>query len=332
MISAFMDFCLPKTQQNLHRRMRRRYFAQSDMASYMAVCFSREQKVNTKRQIVFVSCGQFSDEEKSLGNRVADLVTEITPFQGYFAQNQSSLEGVAEHILGAINRCVGFIAIMHHRGQVAGINSNSIRASVWIEQEIAVAAFLKLIQRRPLDVLVFSRSGIALEGLREKLMLNPVIFDDDNDLMERLRAVLPFWKSNLAASGFGESSLEGKIRASLGHCQGTNVTVNVANDSDFEIILKRIEMQGESGLITEPHERAEGVPIRPRHPTNPFHWVAQTPPAATLCQWSSIRGLFFDADIQIVLEFEVFGGLRRTSEKKRVRVSASNFQLVQLGP
>ena len=287
----------------------------------------------TKRPIVFVSCGQSSEQEKNLGLCVADMVTEITPFQGYFAQNQSSLEGVAEHILGAINRCVGLIAIMHDRGEVTAFDRHFNRGSVWIEQEIAIAAFLKLIQRKSLEVLLYTKRGIALEGLREKLMLNPRPFEDGDDILEDLRSVLPSWKLNLGA-GFADSSFEGKIRGSLDHCQRINVTVNVVNESDFEIVVKRIEIRGESGLITEAYEPPESqASIGPRRPWNLFHWVAVTPPAATLVHWNSNEGLFFNADIEIVVECEILGTLRRIPpEKKKVRVSVTNLELKQLGP
>jgi len=288
--------------------------------------------VATKRQIVFVSCGQSSDGEKSLGQRVADLVTEMTPFKGYFAQNQNELAGVAEHILGAINRSVGFIAVMHHRGAVTGPHPDRIRASVWIEQEIAIAAFLRLIHRKHLPVLLYVQSGIALEGLREELMLHPVPFGGDDDVLSDLRSALPTWRLDVAEASLADTSLEGRIRASLIHCERINVTINLANDSDFEIIPKRIEIRGDSGLITEPYEWVGALPIGPRRPTNPLAWLAQTPPAATLAEWNSNVGLFSDADIEIVFECEILGVPRRFREKKKVKVSAHDQRLRQVGP
>ena len=75
---------------------------------------SQEQSSN----IVFISCGQYTEEEKRLGRKVAGLVSELTPFDPYFADFQSSLEALTENILGRLHKCVGFIAIMHPRGDV----------------------------------------------------------------------------------------------------------------------------------------------------------------------------------------------------------------------
>ena len=47
--------------------------------------------MSAQRKTVFVSCGQYSEEERALGKRVAVLVRECTPFDGYFAENQTTL-------------------------------------------------------------------------------------------------------------------------------------------------------------------------------------------------------------------------------------------------
>ena len=66
--------------------------------------------------IIFASCGQVTDEEKKLGAGVCDLIKKLTPYEPYFAENQTTLEGVSENILQSINRSAGMIAIMHPRG------------------------------------------------------------------------------------------------------------------------------------------------------------------------------------------------------------------------
>lgn len=98
-------------------------------------------------QIIFISCGQVTQEEKELGNSVARLTEELTPYRAYFAQEQSALEGVTENILKALNRAVGLIAIMHPRGEVAGLKGEKhTRGSVWVEQEIAIASFISQVK------------------------------------------------------------------------------------------------------------------------------------------------------------------------------------------
>jgi hypothetical protein len=58
-----------------------------------------------KQGLVFISCGQYHPEEKKLGQDLAAAVSELTPFEGYFAENQNSLEGLSRNIFGALNRC-----------------------------------------------------------------------------------------------------------------------------------------------------------------------------------------------------------------------------------
>ena len=102
---------------------------------------------------IYISCGRFTDEEKELGKRVCELVTKSTPFEGYFAQNQTTLKTLSEKVLRRLYESVGLIAIMHHRGKIEG--HNVIRASVWIGQEIAMATLMEQVLGRPVHVALF---------------------------------------------------------------------------------------------------------------------------------------------------------------------------------
>ena len=141
-----------------------------------------------KRGVVFISCGQFRPEEIELGRKLAAAVTELTPFEGYFAQNQTSLDGLSQHIFGAINRCCGFVAVMHQRGTVATLHGQRVRGSVWVEQELAIAAFLRQAQDREIAVAVYIQKGIEREGVRDKLLLSPVEFETEAEVIADFRA------------------------------------------------------------------------------------------------------------------------------------------------
>lgn len=79
--------------------------------------------------IVFISCGQFTEEEKKLGAEICGLVEKLTPFKPYFAEYQTSLEGLTKNILGALNEAVGLVAVLHPRGTVTYTSGESrIRA------------------------------------------------------------------------------------------------------------------------------------------------------------------------------------------------------------
>jgi hypothetical protein len=141
----------------------------------------------SKQGLVFISCGQFTPEEINLGQDLAAAVAELTEFEGYFAQNQSTLEGLSQHILGALNRCCGFVAVMHQRGTVQTVHGEHVRGSVWVEQEIAIAAFLQQAQKRNLAVAVYLKKGIKREGIRDQLLLGGVEFESEAEVLKDLK-------------------------------------------------------------------------------------------------------------------------------------------------
>lgn len=143
--------------------------------------------------ILFISCGQLIDEEKQLGKDIVRLVTELTPFRPYFAEEVSSLDGLTNSILRALETAGGFIAVMHPRGEVMTPHGSHIRASVWIEQEIAIAAHLVHVHNKKLRVQAYAHKDIKLEGIRETLHLNPVRFTKSQEVLDHLRQMLPTW-------------------------------------------------------------------------------------------------------------------------------------------
>lgn len=149
-----------------------------------------QNMVNGKQGIVFISCGQYRNEEIALGKALAQAVTDTTAFEGYFAENQTSLDGLSQNIFGALNRCTGFVGVMHHRGTVKTLHGELVRASVWVEQELAIAAFLRQAQGRHLAVAVYIQKGIQREGVRDKLLLGPVEFDTEVEVLSDFKARL----------------------------------------------------------------------------------------------------------------------------------------------
>jgi len=147
-----------------------------------------------EKPVIFISCGQWTDSERTLGKKIAEFITSQTSYEAYFAQNQSGLEGLTTHILGALDRAAGFLGILHHRGTFTDLEGRRItRASVWIEQEIAIAAYMKQIARRQIDIRLFVQRGIALEGVRQHLIANPIFFDSDSDVLAEIPMVLGKW-------------------------------------------------------------------------------------------------------------------------------------------
>jgi hypothetical protein len=137
-----------------------------------------------KQGSVFISCGQYREEEIALGRALAETISEFTAFEGYFAQNQTSLDGLSRHIFRALSLASGFVAVMHHRGEVETLNGRQVRASVWIEQEIAIAAFLRQTMDRDLPVVVYIQKGIHREGVRDQLLLGAVEFETEAEVLK----------------------------------------------------------------------------------------------------------------------------------------------------
>src|SRR5437773_8904397 len=147
------------------------------------------------KPLIFVSCGQWSESERRLGKDICDLIRTSTSYEPYFAQDQSGLDGLTAHILGALDRAAAFLGVMHHRGTFQNMEGVPVtRASVWIEQEIAIAAYLRQIAKRAIEIRLFIQNGIALEGVRQHLIANPIFFDANAEVLTALPSVLSDWK------------------------------------------------------------------------------------------------------------------------------------------
>lgn len=147
------------------------------------------------KPLVFISCGQFTAAEQELGRAIAQMVENTTNCEALFAQNVQDLNGLEANILSALKRCAGFIAAMHPRGTITtpdGIQHT--RASVWIEQEIAIATYIHRAEKRPLPVIAFTHESIGIEGIRSLLHLNPVRFSRDSEVLVALAQRLNAWK------------------------------------------------------------------------------------------------------------------------------------------
>jgi hypothetical protein len=152
-----------------------------------------EQDLQAKQsRSVFIGCGQYSAKEKALGKDLAKAVDELTPCKGYFAEDQNSADNLSRHIFKAIDECAGFVAVLHHRGGVELGAERHIRASVWIEQEIAIASFLTQFRKRVFPVLCYIQNGLKIEGVRTLLLTNGNTFNEEaqvlKDFRERLKS------------------------------------------------------------------------------------------------------------------------------------------------
>jgi hypothetical protein len=161
------------------------------------------------KPLVFISCGQVSPEEIALGKAIYQVVEADGRYEPYFAENQSSLEGVTENILTKLASAEAFVAVIHPRGEViAPGRLASVRASVWIEQEIAILAALAQVYRKTTKVQVYTKKGVVREGLRTFVMANPVEFEHEEEVVTHFRSVFPSWDLQLQARALAAAEEE----------------------------------------------------------------------------------------------------------------------------
>ena len=156
---------------------------------------SEFEKRALQQPLVFISCGQWHEHEKMLGQKLLAAVNQTAPLRGYFAEYQSSLSNLSRHIFEALDTCVAIVAVLHKRGTIDAPTGMVTRASVWIEQEIAIAAFLTDRLQRNIEIAAYIEKGIDREGLRSQLILNPIEFEKDEQVLEHFQTLLPAWKT-----------------------------------------------------------------------------------------------------------------------------------------
>ncbi len=150
--------------------------------------------MNTEKPLVFVSCGQYAPSERALGNDICGLIRTSRPdLHPYFAQDQSTVDGLSQNILGALHQAAGLVCVMHQRGGVfRGSQQVAVRGSVWIEQEIAIVTFMNHVLDRRIPVFFYVQKGVSIEGIRTVLHLNPrAEFTDESEVLDDLRGSLP---------------------------------------------------------------------------------------------------------------------------------------------
>jgi hypothetical protein len=201
------------------------------------------------KRTIFVSCGQFTLQERQLGKAIVSLVDSIPGMKAYFAEEVQDLNGLGSNILAKLHECDGFITVMHPRGDIKKPDGSVFtRASVWIEQEIAIATYIRQIEKRSLPVIAFRHHSVGLEGIRGLIQLNPTEFVDEAEILAALPALLETWKT-LTATGIraGVTSTS-TIRQQDGH-EIRQLLFTVVNDSSSRIREISGEIRVPAGLL-----------------------------------------------------------------------------------
>jgi hypothetical protein len=240
------------------------------------------------KHFIFVSCGQFTPAEKGLGKAIVQMVKDVTGLDAFFAEEVQDLNGLDASILHALHKCVGFITVMHPRGQVTRPDgTHQTRASVWIEQEIAIATYIQRIEKRVLPVIAFIHNSVGREGLRDLLHLNPIAFISESEVLEKLPPLLREWTSRLSDNL--RVQLESKKIGQYNGHDMRRLSLNITNDTGERIasydarlfvpamlIIPGDTNHGPQGCIEEKRSDRQGYryfetgerntgPLKPKH-------------------------------------------------------------------
>jgi hypothetical protein len=200
--------------------------------------------LKTEKPLIFISCGQWAKREKKLGQSICELIRKIRPdLEPYFAQDQSTLDGLSNNILKALRSAAGLICVMHKRGDVShGKKRKATRGSVWIEQEIAITAFVTHALDRQIPVLFYKSRRVSLEGIRSVLQLNPrVEFTQEAEVLDDLRGALPGFQFKR----FAELDLEPRL-----YSRGGAIT-SAGQNYEFYVDLENVGTQAVADYLVE---------------------------------------------------------------------------------
>lgn len=136
---------------------------------------------------VFISCGQRSDKEKALGSACQHYLEEERGFSTYLAEEVQSLEALTENIFRHLRNSEYAVFIDCAREE---LSPGKFRGSVFVNQELAIAAFLPI-----QDCRVFHETGVVREGVVEYLIAKPVQFSTEQELIEKLKEETKEWES-----------------------------------------------------------------------------------------------------------------------------------------
>lgn len=199
--------------------------------------------IRAEKPLIFISCGQYTAEEIALGKAIEQVVRDTTDLNAYFAEQQNTLEGLASNILTSLERCAGFVAVAHHRGRVQRLDDEVVRASVWVEQEIAIAAFIQHALNRRIEVALYIQKGIRREGIREQLRLAPIEFETADQVIEDFRERVRTWNLTIATTHLLVAEWKLKIGRQTQEQHDYTLVFSLVNKGSAQITDWRIRVE-----------------------------------------------------------------------------------------
>lgn len=126
------------------------------------------------KSLIFVSCGQLTEAEKTLGALLKVVIDGTPGFEAYFAETVHDFEALARHVLDGLRRCAGAVIVLQDRGIVLRGDGGEWGhpSSVWVNQELAILAYRQFFEARKIPVLAFADPNVKLEGAMTSLIVN----------------------------------------------------------------------------------------------------------------------------------------------------------------
>jgi hypothetical protein len=135
---------------------------------------------------VFISCGQRIDREISIGKSVEDFI-KGKGFETYFAERVHSPDALTDNIFKFLGRSEYFVFIDFKREE---INKDVYRGSLFVNQEVAIATFLKI------PGAGFCEKGVKREGILAYQIYNEAFFEDGTEIIRSLEDIIKTWDAN----------------------------------------------------------------------------------------------------------------------------------------
>ena len=208
----------------------------------------------TDQQVVFLSCGQLHKHELELGRQLCDVIVDCG-YEPFYAQRRSDLRSLSEVIFDTLARSSAYIAVLHRRELLDGGSTH--RTSLFIEQELAVAAYIR--RSRELPILFYVQRGVERKGVRSTLLLNASFpdtedFESDSEVLEHARQELP--RLSMAAVGHRGKAMKVEIRASWATDGSANMMITCSARNEGTEIPSRVQLQ-----VLVPREFGYALPV-----------------------------------------------------------------------
>lgn len=139
---------------------------------------------------VFISCGQRTAREIKIGKDVQDYFIS-REFETYFAERVHSSDALTENIFRFLSQSEYFVFIDFKREKIKRkILGKEFRGSLFVNQELAIATFLRL------QGIGFCEKGVKREGILDYHIYKPFPFEDGTEIIKILEKETKKWDTN----------------------------------------------------------------------------------------------------------------------------------------